>query len=471
MAVTQKVIDLWHGSILRHDSALQLLLVVDLLCDWARDIFTERITKILQEQAGPDFPGLLSHNSVESLAPVQNPLPDSTLTPPRLATEPIRTPQLEQSVSTEFEIFVKPETENVAMDEVPHISTEDIPARNQSTHPTLISTAERRHQTIIPDGWPGHLALRSQFDVQLRFRSLSLPESAHDLSVLLATIDGKNKIAQTGMRLLESFNLSVPLRMEPAFIDRIRHAWGESQPPFRPEGQPLLYTCLHWRATIDYVDWVVINELACITASEIAMGVLAYISHIPGVQPSRGLISGECVPRLIHDLRRLPLPELVQAANRKEFLHLRYLYTYDNTRHGKGDIQREGFFKRLWKRRDTQPRDFIGCPENICSVVRGETHFHEPEDEVEIPPALQVPEVAKECQFALLRVPPTVKAAYPPYCVYVFGSPSPSTIGREISSLTLEAFGCFYGTDIPLTEVDRKYLTQTSRILINLDTD
>ncbi len=128
MAVTQKVIDLWHGSILRHDSALQLLLVVDLLCDWARDIFTERITKILQEQAGPDYPGLLSHNSVESLAPVQNPLPDSTLTPPRLATEPTRTPQLEQSVSTEFEIFVKSETENVAMDEVPHIGTEDTPA-------------------------------------------------------------------------------------------------------------------------------------------------------------------------------------------------------------------------------------------------------------------------------------------------------------------------------------------------------
>lgn len=481
MATTQKIIDLWHGSILRHDSALQLLLVIDLLCDWAREIFLERIVKILQEQAGPDFLGLLSHNSVESIAPIQDPLRDSTLTPPRVTTEATSSPQPEQSTFTGREIVVKPEAENVVIDGVPHISTGDTPtaydstmeppARGSSMQPIPISAAESRDRTIIPDGWPGHLALRSQFDVQLRFRSLSLPESAHDLSALLATIDGKDKIAQTGIKLLESFDLGSPLRMEPVFIDRIRQAWGEPECPLRPESQPLLYACLHWRTTIDYAEWAVTNELACITASEVAMGVLAYISHIPGVQPSGGVISRESVPSLIHDLRRLPLPELVQAAARKEFLHLRNSYTYDKPRNRKDDIQKEELFERLWQCRDTRPKNFSGCLENSCTVVRGKTHLYESEDEVEIPPALQVPEVAKECQFALLRVPHTVQARYPPYCVYVFGSPSPSMIGREITWLIIEPFSCFYGNNLPLTELDRTYLTQTSRILMNLDSD
>ncbi|KAL4941659.1 hypothetical protein BDV06DRAFT_194094 [Aspergillus oleicola] len=45
-----RVIDLWHGCILRHDSALQLLLIMDMLCDWARDIYAEQVVLCLQRR-------------------------------------------------------------------------------------------------------------------------------------------------------------------------------------------------------------------------------------------------------------------------------------------------------------------------------------------------------------------------------------------------------------------------------------
>jgi hypothetical protein len=35
----QRVIDLWHGTILSQDGALQLPLIIDYICDWARDVY------------------------------------------------------------------------------------------------------------------------------------------------------------------------------------------------------------------------------------------------------------------------------------------------------------------------------------------------------------------------------------------------------------------------------------------------
>ncbi|KAL4970163.1 uncharacterized protein BDV14DRAFT_195691 [Aspergillus stella-maris] len=51
LKVKQRVIDLWHGCILRHDSALQLLLIMDMICDWARDIYAEQVVLSLRQQA------------------------------------------------------------------------------------------------------------------------------------------------------------------------------------------------------------------------------------------------------------------------------------------------------------------------------------------------------------------------------------------------------------------------------------
>lgn len=50
----QRVVDIWRGSILARDGALQLLLLVDYVFDWARDVYREEIIKELRLLATGD---------------------------------------------------------------------------------------------------------------------------------------------------------------------------------------------------------------------------------------------------------------------------------------------------------------------------------------------------------------------------------------------------------------------------------
>ncbi|KAL2794338.1 hypothetical protein BJX66DRAFT_201489 [Aspergillus keveii] len=59
-----RIIDLWHGCILRHDSSLQLLLIIVLIYDWARDILTEQVMSSLRRRAGPDYSIIASSSTL-----------------------------------------------------------------------------------------------------------------------------------------------------------------------------------------------------------------------------------------------------------------------------------------------------------------------------------------------------------------------------------------------------------------------
>ncbi|KAL4813114.1 hypothetical protein BDW67DRAFT_193043 [Aspergillus spinulosporus] len=441
-----RVIDPWHGSILRHDSALQLLLVIDL-----------RIVSCLREQAGPDMPVLHAQTSVDILSGISNPSrpePDeSSLNPPWETPELFSAP----------EVVVKSETE-------------DASSVSQPAQPTPTLSMDPEFENIVPEYYPEHIAIRSHKDVQLRFRLLSLPESAHDLTLILAAMGGEAEVRQTALKMLELFNPPYPFIVEPRFIDRIGAAWGSPNCCCLPGNGPLLYACLHWRATIDYYDWVLTKEFACITASPVAIAALANISEFPTATKtlllSASTTSTERAPRVIHPLRHLPLPELVQAASKNQFLYLKAFYGRVTPEDWIEDREKAVFTRRLWECRDSQPRLFTRCPRNIYSIVGAKPHFSEHEHNIKILPMLRVPDIAKERKFALLRNPE--EAQKPPYGVFEFDTrkdaePDPPTIGRAVRSFLQEGSGCFYGTDLPLTALDRKYLAALSDVLARWD--
>ncbi|KAL4756631.1 uncharacterized protein BDW70DRAFT_165864 [Aspergillus foveolatus] len=430
-----RVIDLWHGSILSHDSALQLLLVIGLLCDWARDILLEQIVSCLREQAGPDIPGLHAQTSVDILLGISSPSRSepagSSLDPPWATSELNGSWQSAQSVSTVPDVVVKSVIEDVSMDRVP----------------------EGRIRDILPEYYPEHIAIRSHIHVQLRFRLLSLPGSAHDLALILAAMDGEAKIHRTARKMLELFNPPYPFIVESHFIDRIGAAWGSPNHRPSPSDGPLLYACLHWGATTDYVDWVLTKEFANLLLSA-------------------STASTERAPRLIQPLRHLLLPELVQAASKDQFLYLKAFYGRVTADDWIEDREKAAFTRRLWECRDSQPRAFLRCHKNIYSIAGAKPHFGEPEHDIKILPMLRVPGIAKEREFALLRNP--VEAKKPPYCVFEFNNrndaePNPPTIGRAVRSFLQEGSGCFYGTNLPLTALDKKYLAALSDILEKWD--
>ncbi|CEL08100.1 hypothetical protein ASPCAL11253 [Aspergillus calidoustus] len=62
-----RIIGLWDGCILRHDSSLQLLLIIDLICDWPRDIFTEQVMSSLRRRAGPNYSMIASTSTFDEV--------------------------------------------------------------------------------------------------------------------------------------------------------------------------------------------------------------------------------------------------------------------------------------------------------------------------------------------------------------------------------------------------------------------
>jgi hypothetical protein len=441
----------------------------------------ERIVSCLREQAGPDIPVLHAQTSVDILSGISSPSRfepnESSLDPPSATPERDSSSQPAQTASTAPEIVVKSEIEDVNMDWVPEeMLTSEASSVSQSTQPTPTPSVDPEYGDIVPEYYPEHIAIRSHKDVQLRFRSLSLPESAKDLTLILTAIGGEAELRQTALKMLELFNPPYPLVLESRFIESIGATWGSPNPSPTPGDGPLLYACLHWGATIDYYDWVLTEEFACITASPVAIAALANISDFPTATKnlflSASTTSTERAPRLTHPLRDLPLPELVQAASKDQFLYLKAFYGRVTAEDWVEDREKAAFTRRLWECRDSQPLVFTECLRNIYSIASAKPYFRKPLYDDNILPVLRVPDIAKEREFALLRNP--VEGKKPPYCVFEFDNrkeaePNPPRVGRAVRSFLQEGAGCFYGTDLPLTALDRKYLAALSDVLAKWD--
>ncbi|KAL4778455.1 hypothetical protein BJX76DRAFT_366250 [Aspergillus varians] len=446
-----RIIDLWHGCILRHDSALQLLLLIDLICDWARDIFTEQVINRLREQAGPEFRGTFSQSNVQELPSISPASSSSPSTPLQESAQTGSYHEPAQLADNTPEPAIKPEPEHdVVMDVMPHTSHEATSMREASAPSRSIPPEHS-------DVWSELMAVRSAKDVQLRFRSLSLPESADELHQFLIAIDRTPNVVHTAIRLLNLFNPSDPFITEPYLIDRIARVWGNPTHPLRPRDMPLVYASLQWRAEFASADWVLTKEFACITASKAAIAALTRISKISAGKlfPKRGIKPTKQAPRLIHPLRHLPLPELVHAAAKDQFLYLQVSDGYATSAGWVEDFAKDTFSSTLWAARDSQPDcSFRGCTENICSTVTGSSHFTKPMHYGELLPALEAPKVGKH----------VIK---PTYCVFGFDSldaDRPARIGSAIRAFLDErpcvqgGFGYFYGSNFPITALDRDAL-------------
>jgi hypothetical protein len=149
-----------------------------------------------------------------------------------------------------------------------------------------------------------------------------------------------------------------------------------------------------------HVDWVLTKELACITASPVAIAAFANIIDYPtatrNLLLSASMTSTERAPRLIHWLRHLPLLERVQAASRSQFLYLKAFYGRITADDWIENREKAAFTSRLWECRDSQPRTFLRCLKNTYSIAGAKPHFGDPEHDNKILRVLRVPRIAKQ---------------------------------------------------------------------------
>ena len=65
---TQHILDIWNGRITRKDDVLRLLLIVDYIFDWARDLYRPTIYRHLEMLAAGDTASLRDDSDTFSLA-------------------------------------------------------------------------------------------------------------------------------------------------------------------------------------------------------------------------------------------------------------------------------------------------------------------------------------------------------------------------------------------------------------------
>ncbi|KAF9888430.1 hypothetical protein FE257_008708 [Aspergillus nanangensis] len=459
-----RIIDLWHGCILRHDSALQLFLIIDLICDWARDIFIDHVLRCLRQCASPRLSVAHPDLSPSSIS-------DGEFS---LSSERQRIPPTSSDTINGHQVSITPDPADVVMDEVPNAPGGDISMVGTSSL-VLFSGADLNTSENAPGeelsespdilrSWRQLVSIKSDKDVQLTFRRISLPETMHELHSVIRALAGDTDLIESAQMVLALLSPDNPFIITSDFVNRLQRAWGKPSPDPPAHDEPLLYASLTWRASFDYVDWVLTKELSCITATPTAMAKLTIIGRASSgyLFPEGGLQPTTLGKRLIHPLRYLPAAELIQAASRNQTLHLQIRLGCANPAGWIEDHEKSMHSRHLWDCLDSNPEAFSQCAQNVYSSVRGTPPDFQSSNAIDIPLPLQVPEIAKERPIALLKKPGgIVDSLGPPYSIFSFNredAECPSVIGNAVRSFLRDGFGCFYGNNEPLSVDDRMTL-------------
>ncbi|KAL3464330.1 hypothetical protein BJX64DRAFT_95106 [Aspergillus heterothallicus] len=164
-----RVIDLWHGCILRHDSSLQLLLIIDLICDWARDVFAEQVMSSLRQRANPGYLPSVAQSSFEEIIPSETGLArDSAVVRSLSPSEGISEEASNTNARFEAEIKIEPPSAFSASREATRTDGEV----HTREFPTLMTNPE-----ILANS-PAETSLSIE------------PESTADREITATTIDG-----------------------------------------------------------------------------------------------------------------------------------------------------------------------------------------------------------------------------------------------------------------------------------------
>ncbi|KAL3487146.1 hypothetical protein BJX62DRAFT_228223 [Aspergillus germanicus] len=347
-----RIIDLWHGCILRHDSSLQLLLIIDLICDWARGILTEQVMSSLRRRAGPDYSIIASSSTLNEVVLLE---PSLSCNSSRSRTN---TPRLDihedaQKTGARSEVDIRIEADSSPRG-VPAILLND--SAEASSNFTLERAVGRESTVTTADGTETH-----EYDIKLLFRHVSLPEFAYGLHDILRVM-GSADTVETARKLLSLFNRNDPFVVEPGYINRLRKAWGEDS-EHELQTARNLYVCLVWRARFDYQSWTLIKELSCITASKEAIEALAAAGKVSTVSNEfrRKPEASTRAIRLIHPVRYLPVAEVVQAAARNQWLYLQASRGHAGPHSWTEDQSKAAMFQYFWDCFDSQHHAFTEC--------------------------------------------------------------------------------------------------------------
>jgi hypothetical protein len=309
MTILKQVIDLWMGRTTSRDGALQLFHLIDLICDWARDIFRYEILRCLAggredfRHASPTYASRLSTQGSRHESPLSN-----------RAVSGMRT---NTGSDSDTDTIGPPETaslDNLVLDDTvmedrsaPMEDQEVSSHENAMVHPLL--KWANPSPNLAP--WTRHATIRHSNMVLFQFSHLSIPE---DQETLLECLEqqsdrGDGSIGDIAGSLISRFLGHAAMTTTPRQILHLKNEWFKKGNDVTTGSESPLRAIFIFRTFIRISDWQIVRELWCISCTLQAIQNLAAIASVDfDAIPARSRWCSDMHPfsssdfRLIHSL-------------------------------------------------------------------------------------------------------------------------------------------------------------------------
>jgi hypothetical protein len=272
----KEIIELWEGTIRRNDKALQLCLIVDMIYDWASDIYREDVINCLSNyESGVDD----TRSETESIVwwDAQSQVSHSKIEQTHLEIYDSDEDwnQLPRSFRSSSPCppgsFPRtPEPEDLDLQESPlgHSSLEGFP--RECISPPIVSS------------WEANSIIQDANKVIFTFRSLSLPETFGELATILS-IPSPEDLRQNAANLLQLFNLDRPIQITASFISALKNMWTGSsdteEHPLLPSNESV-YAHISFQSYLRPSDYGIVREITAITGTSDALSSLWTIAKL-----------------------------------------------------------------------------------------------------------------------------------------------------------------------------------------------
>jgi hypothetical protein len=339
----QRVIDLWHGTVLSQDCALQLLQIIDTICDWARDIYRKNVLRCLAggevnmrdltpyTVTSDNDNALQEHDrrdiwSVSTTPTLARPVSPSLIDLTELADELLEDFPEEVEESSEDaedfdEEFESPTEEIEAIDidmQDVHLTRQDQDRGsplNQNevregdqgkAHMTNLDDSHPllRFSRIHPDSshWSRHVTIRHSNIVLFSFRHVALPEDIEALGIVLSRPE-VGKISMESPALNCWLALKNGVMITPNGIHLLEQSWTRTTRQTIYEDDRPIHASIELKAFLRAEDWQLMKVMMCITASRRAMESLRILSGT--ISPRYWDATVHCCPCLLTDTQAI----------------------------------------------------------------------------------------------------------------------------------------------------------------------
>ena len=255
------MLDIWHGTILSQDGGLQLLYIVDYICDWARNVYRPKIRECLA--------GGMREITPSSTCPYSR--SQSVLTQATETTQAV--PQYERTVEGEASLPTERKTFRF-------LSTSEA-----SSHPFSRWSADS-HQRHT---WTARATVRHSDLVNCSFRVFEIPEDAAAIFSLQSSMEEDRDGSQTMLLLLDLMQSKrYTIWLTRRTIDRLENCWtGAAKNPTQRTNAEYpdqrVGTFIFFRTFCNPEDWQINREICCIIWSLEAARLMSAIARPVGM--------------------------------------------------------------------------------------------------------------------------------------------------------------------------------------------